>query len=372
MSKGDGLMRREELKDKLKTYMATIRLSGYESRMAYQFKADVEAYADHVKIDKLGNVIATFEGTDPEAPSLMVFAHMDVIGFVISRIEPDGFIRFERVGGISEKIAQGNAVMVGSEDGRFYPGIIGAKAYHIQSNDEKAKVDPFSTLFIDIGAVSERQVRELGIEVGCPITFAPRFVELLNDRIGGTYLDDAAGLVNLLQIASAIKAKPPKCTVHLVGTVMEEFNARGAMMAARSVKTDMAICLLGPGAGDTPDQKSVNNVVLGGGPAVTLFNFHGKGTLNGNIAHKGLYELLKKAAQENGIPLQRSAARGALSDTAYLQLENDGIPCLDMGTPDRYSHSPMESCDLKDLEQVGRLVAALIDSVDRDFPLHRY
>jgi len=197
-------------------------------------------------------------------------------------------------------------------------------------------------------------------------------VELLNGRIGGTYIDAAAGLVNLLQIAEALKKKPARCTVHLVGTVMEEYNARGAMIAARTVKTDMAICLLSPGAGDTPDQKSVNNVVLGGGPAVTMFNFHGKGTLNGNIVHKGMYDLLKEAAKSAGIPLQRAAYRGALSDTAYLQLEGGYIPCLDMGTPDRYSHSPMECCDLNDLMQTGRLVTEFIYRVDRNFPLGRY
>lgn len=361
-----------EIKSTLKDYMGTIRLSGYESKMAFKFKRDLSQYADRVSIDKIGNVIGTFDGLDPEAPSLMVFTHLDVIGFVISRIEPDGFIRVERVGGVPEKAVQGIGVMVGSETGEYYPGIIGVKAYHTQSNEDKVKVDPLSTLFVDIGAKSEQQVNELGIYVGCPVTYAPNFVELLNSRVAGTYIDAAAGLTNLLQIASIVEAKRPKCTVHLVGTVWEEFNARGAMIAARTVKTDMAVCLMGPGAGDTPDQKGINNVVLGGGPAVTLFNFHGKGTLNGCIAHKGLYDLIKKAAREKGFNLQRSAARGALSDTAYLQLENDGIPCLDMGAPDRYSHSSMEVCDLNDLEQVGILVAAFIDLIDKDFNLNRY
>lgn len=366
------MLQMKELKSTLRDYMGIIRLSGYESRMAYRFKEDLSKYTEQVQIDKTGNVIATFPGSDPEAPNLMVFAHMDVIGFVISRIEPDGFLRIDRVGGISEKIVQGIAVMVGSESGEYYPGLIGAKAYHIQSNEDKVKVDSFSSLLIDIGATSQQQVNDLGIHVGCPVTFAPHYVELLDNRVAGAYIDDAAGLTNLLQIASSLAEQTPKCTVHLVGTVMEEFNARGAMMAARSVKTDMAICLLGPGAGDTPDQRGVNNVVLGGGPGVTLFNFHGKGTLNGNIAHKGLFELIKKSAAVSGITLQRSAARGALSDTAYLQLENDGIPCLDMGMPDRYSHSPMETCDLKDLEQVGIVVTNAIYAIDKDFDLHRY
>ena len=111
---------------------------------------------------------------------------------------------------------------------------------------------------------------------------------------------------------------------------------------------------------------------MGGGPGVTLFNFHGKGTLNGNIAHRGLLKLLREAGEETGIPIQRHAARGALSDTAYLQLEGEGIPCIDLGAPDRYSHSPMETVDLGDLEQVGRLVSAALYRLDRDFDLGRY
>ncbi|MEG1305344.1 MAG: M20/M25/M40 family metallo-hydrolase, partial [Oscillospiraceae bacterium] len=171
----------------------------------------------------------------------------------------------------------------------------------------------------------------------------------------------------LIEIARALTAKRPRATVHLVGTVWEEFSARGAMIAARTAKTDMAICLLGPGAGDTPDQRGYNNVELGGGPAVTLFNF-----LNGMVAHKGMQELLKSTANELGIPLQRSAMRGALSDTAYLQLEGEGIPVLDMGSPDRYSHSPKEVCDLADVAATSELVSGFIYGIDKNFKLNRF
>jgi putative aminopeptidase FrvX len=144
------------------------------------------------------------------------------------------------------------------------------------------------------------------------------------------------------------------------------------MIAARSVKTEMAICLLGPGAGDTPDQKGINNVELEGGPAVTLFNFHGKGTLNGCIAHQGMYRLLKKCAQDLKINLQRSAGRGALSDTAYIQLEDLGIACLDMGCPDRYSHSPVECISLDDHWGTGKLLCSFVDAITPDFSTARY
>lgn len=365
-------MKLEQRKQLLREYMAIPRVSGYEGPMAYRFREDLTPLADEVRIDKVGNVIATFHGTQPEAPALMIFAHMDTIGYIITYIDEQGFLKVDRMGGVPEKAVASSAVQVGTEDGRWVNGIVAAKSYHVQTPEEKSKADTLAKMFIDVGATSRQQVREMGIEVGCPVSYMPAYYELLNNRICGSYLDDASGLVTMLELAAWMKEERPKCTVHLVGTVWEEFNARGAMLAARSAHTDMAICLLGPGAGDTPDLKGTSNVSLGGGPAVTLFNFHGKGTLNGCVAHKGMYELMKRSARQEGISLQRSAGRGALSDTAYLQLEEMGIPCLDMGCPDRYSHSTLECLSLEDHANTGRLLQAFIASLDKTFSTDRY
>lgn len=366
-----GMERKERIK-LLREYMAIPRLSGYEGGMATRFRADLTPYADRCFIDRVGNVIATVDGSDESAPSLMVFAHMDTIGFIVTCIDEQGFIRVDRMGGIPEKVVSATEVLVGSEDGGYHAGLIAAKAYHVQTPEEKAKADTLANMFIDVGACSRSEVNEKGIYVGCPVVYAPRFMLLGEDRVCGSYLDDASGLVTLLETARHLKKHRPRATVHLVGTVWEEFNARGAMMAARSVKTDLAVCLLGPGAGDTPDQRGLNQVTLGGGPAVTLFNFHGKGTLNGNVAHRGMFQLLKRSAAELDLPLQRSAGRGALSDTAYIQLEGAGIPCLDMGCPDRYSHSMLECLSLGDHEQTGRLLCRFIDNLTADFDANRY
>lgn len=365
-------MNRKELKEKLKEYMEIPRMSGYESEMAKRFLTDMKKYTDKAYVDKAGNVIAEFKGNDERVPSIMVFAHMDTIGFVITCITPDGFLKVDRVGGVPEKVLQGKGVRVGSESGNYYPGVFGMKSYHVLSSEDKQKVDGIGSLFIDIGAKCAQEVHDLGIQVGCPVLYDNAFKELLNDRICGAYTDDASGLTSLNQIAELLIQKEHKATVYLVGTVMEEYHARGAMLAHRSVKAKMGICLLGAGAGDTPDLKGTNNVALGEGVSVNMFNFHGKGTLNGNIIHKGMFELLKKSAERCGVSLQRQAARGALSDTAYLQLEERGIPCMDLGTPDRYSHSPMEVLDLKDLEKTGELVYEFICGLDESFSLNRY
>lgn len=361
-----------ERKELLRQYMAIPRLSGYESAMAYRLRDDLGVYADRCQIDKVGNVIASFDGTEADGPALMVFAHMDVIGFIVTCIDDQGFLRVDRMGGVPEKVVSATAVLVGTEGGGYVNGLIAAKSYHVQSTEEKNKADTLANMFIDIGVSSRAEAQALGVQVGCPAVYAPRFLELQGDRIAGSYLDDASGMVTLVELARHLKEHRPKVPIHLVGTVWEEFNARGAMLAARSVKTDLAICLLGPGAGDTPDQKGLNNVTLGGGPAVTLFNFHGKGTLNGCVAHRGMFERMKACAASLGLPLQRSAGRGALSDTAYLQLEEAGIPCLDMGCPDRYSHSMLESLSLTDHRRTGELLCAFADSLDASFSTDRY
>jgi len=365
-------MNLEQRKQLLREYMAIPRVSGYEGEMACRFRDDLSPLADEVRIDKVGNVIATFRGSKPNPPALMVFAHMDTIGYIVTAIDESGFLRVDRMGGVPEKAVLSSAVRVGTEDGRYLPGIVAAKAYHIQTADEKAKAEPLSKMFIDIGAQNRAEVRAAGVEAGCPVAFAPAFYELMNNRICGSCLDDASGLVTMLELAAHMKHNRPRCTVHLAGTVWEEFNARGAMLASRTAPTDMAVCLLGPGANDTPDQKDVGNVELGGGPAVTLFNFHGKGTLNGCVAHKGMFEAMKQAAKAAGVGLQRSAGRGALSDAAYLQLEGAGIPCLDMGCPDRYSHSTLECLSLVDHEATSKLLCAFIDALDTDFSTDRY
>lgn len=365
-------MNRNELKEKLKEYMEIPRLSGYESRMAERFAQDMRKYTAMVECDKTGNVIAVFPGTDSSVPSIMVFAHMDTIGFIITCITPDGFLKVDRVGGVPEKVLQGLGVRVGSEDGNYYPGVFGMKSYHTLNETEKGKPDSIASLYVDIGASSMEEVHKLGIQVGCPVVYDAFYKELLNERICGSYTDDASGLTTLNQIGEALAQTPHKATVYLVGTVMEEYNARGAMLAQRTVHADMAICLLGAGAGDTPDLKGTNNVALGKGVSVNLFNFHGKGTLNGNIIAKPMLEHIKRVSEKTEIPIQRQAARGALSDTAYLQLEEEGVLCMDMGTPDRYSHSPMEVLDMKDLERTGILVTEFILGVDKDFELKRF
>ena len=357
----------------LKDFMLTPAPSGYEKEMAYKMMDYFRPFVDEVKLDRVGNVIAKIAGTDGEnLPRLMVFGHTDQLGFIVRHIESDGYIQVDRLGGIPEKVLPGLQLLLRSEDGKWHKGVFGPKAHHATPAEEKYKVDLVTSLFIDIGAKSAEEVRALGIEVGCPVIYKPSFENLQGTRVTGTAVDNRGACASLIGIAEELHNNRPACDVYLVGTVWEEFNLRGAMMAARTVKPDMAIMLDVTLASDTHDLRSRFEDRLGEGPCVSLYSFHGRGTLNGTLPHAPMFELCKRAAKEEELPLQRFASLGIVTDAAYLQLEQDGVACLEMGFPARYTHTPIEVCDVSDLEKLSKLVAAIARRVDKDFQLNRF
>lgn len=146
---------------------------------------------------------------------------------------------------------------------------------------------------------------------------------------------------------------------------------RGAVVAAQSLKPDIAIQIDLMNASDTPDMAERGDIALGGGPGISLYSFHGRGTLNGVIPHPAMVQLFENAAESAGIPLQRSAQVGVLTDLSYVQLVGEGVASIDIGFPMRYSHSATEMCDLSDLEGLTRLILAALPAIGGDFLLNR-
>ena len=168
-----------------------------------------------------------------------------------------------------------------------------------------------------------------------------------------------------------LKERPGLPSLHLVFSVQEEYNLRGAQPAAQALRPDIAIQLDLVLATDTPDMVGRGEVSLGGGPAISLYSFHGRGTLNGVIPHPAMARLFEDTARAESLPLQRSAQIGALTDLSYVQLTGEGVASIDLGFPLRYTHSSLEVCDLNDLEGLVRLLAAAVARIDRDFSLDR-
>lgn len=356
----------------LRKFMLTPAPSGYEGEMAAALKAALAPYADDVETDRVGNVIARVRGTQEGLPPVMAFAHMDQLGMIIRCIEPDGLLRVDRLGGLPEKILPALRVLVRSDEGAWVPGIIGTKSHHAANNsDAKYQVDPVTSLWLDVGAASADEARAMGLGVGNPAIYRPHF-ETMGDRVCGTAVDDRGGCAALVQAARRLAERRPAADVFLVGSVQEEFNLRGAIIAARRIRPGVALCLDVVLSGDTPELKGRYETKVGAGPAVSLYSFHGRGTLNGTLAHPGLFGLARETADRMGISLQRFAGLGLLTDAAYVQLENEGVACLDLGFATRYTHSPVEMCSLRDVEVLGDLTAALAAAVDGRFSLNRY
>ncbi len=361
-----------EIREVIREFMLLPAPSGYEKKMALAMKRWMDSYTDQVTIDRAGNVIATFPGSDPSAPKVMVFAHMDQLGLIVRKIEKNGLIQVDRMGGIPEKVLPALNVLLMGIDGTVTEGVIGVKSHHTTSPEEKYKVDLVTNLLIDIGATSDEQVRSRGIRVGCPVIYRPQYNELLNGHVSGTAVDNRGGCAALVSVAEQLSSMHHDATIYLVGTVWEEFNIRGAVFAARAVRPDLAIGMDVVFAGDTPDLSGKYDLQVGAGPAVGMYNFHGRGTLNGCIGHRGLYLHALRTAQESGIPLQEFASLGMLTDTAYVQMEGNYVGCLDMGFPCRYTHTPIESASVEDLQQLADLVTKMITAIGADFPVGRF
>lgn len=356
----------------LQEFMCIEALSGYESKMAAAFRDHLRPYCKDIRVDKAGNVIGHFPSAVVSAPKVMVFAHLDNLGFVVRKIEDGGLIQVDRLGGIPEKVLPGTNLRLRTVDGEYVDGVFAVKSHHATKPSEKYVVDFVTDLFVDVGAASKDEVLAMGVRIGSPAMYRPSVTKLAGNRISGTFVDNRGGCAALIEIARQIGGKSLPCEVYIVGTVWEEYNLRGALIAARSIQPDFAICLDVSLAGDTPDTVKAFEDALGRGPCVTLYNFHGRGTLNGTIAHEGLYKLALRCADENSIPLQEFSALGMLTDNAYVQFENEYVACIDLSFPARYTHSPVEICDVSDLENLAALTAAMLEKINGEFSPSRY
>lgn len=361
---------KERLRATLSELMAIPGLSGHEDRVRRYIRGRLNDLGIASRSDSLGNLIATWEG-DSDAPSVMLFAHMDQLGFVVRKIEANGLLRVERLGGVPERALASQAVLICVGEGLDLPGVIANKSHHATTPEDKYRVVPYPELYIDTGLSSADAVEAAGIRVGTPVIYLPRVLALADDRLAGTSVDDRAGCAVLLELAGLLREREGLPSVHLVFSVQEEYNLRGALPAAQALLPAIAIQLDLVLATDTPDMGARGDVMLGGGPAMSLYSFHGRGTLNGVIPHPAMVRLFEDAARAASLPLQRSAHMGALTDLSYVQFAGEGVAAIDMGFPLRYSHSSLEVCDVNDLAGLVHLLAAALDRIDGNFSLDR-
>lgn len=344
-------------------------LSGHEQLVGQYLKKNFLSLNLPVQGDVLGNIFTNIKGQNKL--TVLITAHMDQLGFVVKTITADGFLRLERVGGVPEKTLPSLRVVIMSEDNSLIPGIIGVKSHHLTTNEEKYKVDKYQDLYVDIGCSTQEEVLSLGIDVGSPVVYQPYFGKLQGSRFTGTALDNRISCAILLELADRFSKRPADVNIVLAGTVQEEYTIRGATIVAHETSPNICICLDVTMEGQTPDLKGNNHVIMGNGPVISLYNFHGRGTLNGVMPHPSLVKLFKETSRKNHLNLQKVGMVGGLTELSYIQVVRNGIAGVDIDVPCRYTHSQVETADFGDVEKTIDLIELAIRDINEDFNFKR-
>ncbi len=334
--------------------------SGSEEDVVRLVVQAARALADDVQVDAFGNVIVVREAATPDARRCIISAHMDEIGFRVRHIEPSGFLRLEKVGGLDDRILPAQRVWVRTDGGRVL-GVIGTKSAHLLTDADRASIVPYAHLYVDVGARSADEAQGMGVQVGDPVGFVGSLDELGRDsgRFTAHALDDRAGCAALLALLERLQGAPPPVTLVAVFSVQEEVGLRGVEALARHLQGDVALALDMTAADDTPEIQG-GNLRLGAGPTVKVMDFS-------TLAHPAVRRGLLAAAQAHGVTVQREILKGIGTDAGALQYLGRGVPAGAVSVTNRYTHSPIEVLDQRDLEgSVDLLHAFLTDLPDMD------
>jgi len=345
----------------LKTFADTHGMSGYEDEVAALLLREMEPLVDEVRLDTMGNAIGIRNG---DGPTVMVAAHMDEIGAMVSHIDDDGFLKIVPVGGWTDQTILGQRVVIHGKDGITLAGVIGSRPPHLMDADERKKMIKIKDMFVDCGATSAANAAELGVEIGSLITADRELRPMANGFVTGKALDNRAGVVMMIWALRLLKGKKVRATVQAVGTVQEEVGLKGARTSAYGLTPDVAIATDVTIPGDNPGaSKSEAAVAAGKGPSITIIDAAGRGV----IAPRSVIRWLRETADSASIPYQLQVGNGGNTDATVISITKSGIPCTVIAVPARYIHSPVEVLSLRDLEQGARLIAASIESAHKYF-----
>ncbi len=333
--------------------LSTPSPTGFEIRGQRKWVQYLRPLVDAVESDAYGSAWATVRGSDAKAPTVMIEAHADEIGYMVKHISKEGFISIDRVGGSDTATARGRRVDILGDKGTVR-GVIGNIAIHIRDREDE-KVPKIHELWVDIGARSAAEVKKAGIRVGHPMVYADGVEEIGKDKLMGRALDNRIGGFIVSQVLARLaKGKHrPAATVIGVNAVQEEIGGHGARMIAHRLMPDVAVVLDVTHATDTPDvsHRKHGEVTLGGGPSLT----------HGSANHPEVVKRLMSVAEKAKIPLQHeSSSRYTGTDTDVIFNQKEGIPSALVSLPLRYMHSVVEMADLRDVDHVIDLLTAFI------------
>jgi len=310
--------------------------SGNEQAVRRAIMEAAKPLADEVKIDRSGNVICLKKGTNPDAPAVMVAAHMDEVGFIIAGYTEEGLLRFRPVGGIDPRVIVSKWVVIGEDK---LPGVIGAMAIHLQTPEDRQRVLRYNDLYIDIGAKDQKEAEKL-CPLGTYAAFDTPYAEFGDGFVCAKALDDRVGCYNMLRLMEHSYPGDLYCCF----VTQEEIGLRGSQGAAYHVPAGIALVLEGTAAGDLGDVKEQFHITRPGeGVAVSFMD-------RASIADRELYRQMLSLAEGAGIRHQIKQGVTGGNDAGSLQVGGGGRKTIVLSVPCRYIHSGTSVAKLSDID----------------------
>ncbi len=335
----------------LKTLTELNGVTGNEDAVREFIKAEAAKHADDIKVDSIGNVIVYKKGTNSRF-KVMLSAHMDEVGFMVTGYGESGTLKFRNVGGIDERILPGKRVLVG---GKKIPGVIGCKPVHMQEREERASNIKMKSMYIDIGAEKKDEAEKLA-PLGEYIAFDSDYVEFGEDRVKAKALDDRVGCCIMLEALKETYSFDLYCCF----TVQEEIGLRGSEVAAYIVDPDLAFILEGTTCSDVPGvEKYDYSTIMGDGAALTIMD-------RTCYTDKNLVAFLYELGQKRNIKVQFKQTTTGGNDAGKIQRTRAGVKVASISVPCRYIHSPVSVMSHKDFECCRDLTLAALEEFSRD------
>lgn len=332
--------------NELKRLCALPGVSSFEDPVRDYIIEQAKPYAQTITVDEMGNLIIFKNGKRATGNRLMLCAHMDEVGLMVTSVSEEGYLKFDFVGGVDRRVAIGKRVLVGN---KRIPGIIGIKAYHLVSREEEKKVPKTESLYIDIGAKDKESAEKL-VELGDYAVFDSDWMEFGSGLVKAKALDDRVGCAVMLAL---LKEELPM-DVTFAFTVQEEVGTRGAFGAAFRITPQIALVLETTTAADIPSSAEHQQVCAPGkGPVVPFMD-------GGTIYDRELFEQLRRLARDNEIPWQTKHYVAGGTDARALQRTKSGVRVAGMAAAVRYLHAPSSVGCIRDFEDMLRLTRSFV------------
>ena len=312
--------------DTLETLCCLDGVTGGEDEVRNYILERVMPFADEIRTDPLGNLMIFKIGAVTPDKRIMLCAHMDEVGLIVTDITDDGYLRFDMAGGLDRRVLIGKRVYVGTER---IMGIVGAKAYHLTTAEQRKSIPQIKDMYIDIGAASRGEA-EQAVQVGALAAFDDSVVRFGDGFIKAKAIDDRVGCATMVEL---LESQLP-CDCWFAFTVQEELGCRGAVAATQNIQPDVALILEGTTAADLPGVEGANQVCkLGGGIVIPFMDKR-------TIYDRELYRTLGRLANENGIPWQTKTKIAGGTDASVVQRSGKGVRVAALSVAMRNIHSP--------------------------------